>query len=198
MTKNRLLRSTPALGAVLATLALAGCGGGNSPRPVTNGEDESVNVQAGNLVYQVQISRTINPHAVDDSQYLEGFAPADIRTSGADELFSVWVRAQNTTDTPHESTDDFTVIDSAGNEYDPIRVSDAAENPFVYRSQLIEQESGNGQPIYPDPSSANGTGPIKGSMLLFRVPVTIYQNEPVELRIVPIEGGRPSTVTLDL
>ncbi|HEY4279849.1 MAG TPA: hypothetical protein VGM91_16605 [Conexibacter sp.] len=196
MTKNRLLRITPALGAVAATLALTGCGGGNSATPVTTGEDESVNVQAGHLVYQVQLSRTLNPHAVDDSQYLQGIDPAELRTGGADELFSVWVRAQNTTSTPYQSTGDFAMIDAAGNEYDPLPVT--GTNPFKYEPQLIEQTSGNGQPTYPDPSSANGTGPIRGSMLLFRVPVTIYQNEPVELRIVPEEGGEPSTVSLDL
>ncbi|MDO8209234.1 hypothetical protein [Conexibacter sp. CPCC 206217] len=192
---NRLLRTPPIIGALLASMTLAACGY-NQTEPVTHGENESVNVQAGNLVYQVQISRALNPEAVDDSQYLEAVDPAEARLSADDEWFGVWVRVENTTDTPHESTDEFKVKDAAGNEYEPIPIGDV--NPFKYAPRLVEQKSGNGQPIQPDPDSASGSGPIQGSLVLFKVPHTIYQNSPAELEITPTEGGEASVVELDL
>lgn len=195
MTTNRLLRRTPPLAAaLLAALTLAACGSDNGP--VTVGESEAVNVQAGNLVYQVQLSRELNPEAVDDRQYLDGVAPAEAELRRDEQWFAVFVRAQNTTDTPRESTGEFKVLDAEGNEYEPVEV--AKTNPFAYTPRIVGEAGGNGQPILPDPESASGTGPIQGSMLLFKVPYTIYQNAPVELEIIPTEGGEASTVLLDM
>lgn len=179
------------IGALLAALTLAACGSDHGP--ITRGENESVNVKAGDLVYQVQESRELNPEAVDDSQYLEGVTE---ELTGEEQWFGVWVRAQNTTDEPHESTDEFRVLDAAGNEYEPVEIEDV--NPFKYAARVVEQTDDNGQPVLPDPESAAGSGPIQGSLLLFKVPYTIYQSAPVELEIVPTEGGPASTVLLDM
>lgn len=192
---NRLLRTPPLVGALLVALSFAACGY-NASEPVTRGENESVNVQAGNLVYQVQISRALNPSSVQDSQYLEGVDPAEATLRPEDQFFGIWVRAENTTDTPHESTDDFKILDAAGNEYEPIEIEDV--NLFKYSARVVEQKSGNGQPILPDPNSASGAGPIQGSLVLFKVPHSIYQNSPVEFEITPTEGGEASTVVLDM
>ncbi|ADB50226.1 hypothetical protein [Conexibacter woesei] len=191
MTK-RLLRIPPLVGAVLAALTLTACGSDHGP--ITHGELESVNVRAGELVYQVQISRALNPTAVDDSEYLEGVAEPDLTRE--EQWFGVWIRAQNTTDQAHESTDEFKVLDAEGNEYEPVEIADT--NPFKYAPRLVEKSDDNGQPLLPDPDSASGSGPIQGSMLLFKVPYTIYQNAPVELEIMPTEGGEASTVQLDM
>lgn len=192
---NRLLRTPPLVGALLVSLTFAACGY-NQTEPVTHGENESVNVQAGNLIYQVQLSRALNPESVDDRQYLEGVDPAERSLTAEDQWFAVFVRAENTTGTPHESTDDFKVLDASGNEYEPIEVAES--NPFKYSARIVEEKTGNGQPLLPDPESASGTGPIQGSMLLFKVPHTIYQNSPVEFEITPTEGGEASTVQLDM
>lgn len=192
---NRLLRTPPLVGALLVSLTFAACGY-NQTEPVTHGENESVNVQAGDLVYQVQISRALNPDGVDDRQYLQGVNPADSSLDAEDQWFGVWVRAENTTDTPHESTEEFKLLDASGTEYEPIEIVET--NPFKYSARVVEEKSGNGQPLLPDPESASGSGPIQGSMLLFKVPHTIYQNAPVELEIVPTEGGEPSLVVLDM
>lgn len=193
MTK-RLLRTPPLVGALLAALTLAACGSDHGP--ITRGELESVNVQAGNLVYQVQISRALNPAAVDDHEYLEGVVPAEATLRTDEQWFGVWVRAQNTTDTAQRATSEFAVRDAANHEYEPIEIADS--NPFKYVPRVIEQAGGNGQPLLPNPDSAAGSGPVQGSMLLFKVPYTIYQNSPVELEITPTEGGPASTVTLDM
>ncbi|MBB4662552.1 hypothetical protein [Conexibacter arvalis] len=191
---KRLLRTPPLVGALLAALTLSACGSDHGP--ITRGELEAVNVQAGNLVYQVQISRQLNPAAVDDSEYLEGVAPAEATLRSDETWFGVWVRAENTTDQPHRATSEFAIRDAFDNEYEPVEIADS--NPFKYAPRVVEQASGNGQPVLPDPISAAGSGPIQGSMLLFKVPYSMYEASPVELEITPTEGGEPSTVLLDL
>jgi hypothetical protein len=179
---------------MLVALSFAACGY-NASEPVTRGENESVNVQAGNLIYQVQISRALNPQSVQDSQFLEGVEPSEAELRPEDQFFGVWIRAENTTDKPHASADDFRLKDAAGNEYEPIEIEDI--NPFKYSAKVVEEKTGNGQPILPDPNSASGAGPIQGSLVLFKVPHTIYQNAPVEFEITPVEG-LVSTVQLDM
>lgn len=191
---KRLLRTPPLVGALLAALTLSACGSDHGP--ITRGELESVNVQAGNLVYQVQISRALNPAAVDDSEYLEGVVPSEATLRTDEQWFGVWIRVQNTTDTPRRATAEFHIRDAMDNEYEPIEIDDS--NPFKYLPRVIEEAGGNGQPLLPNPDSASGAGPIQGSMLLFKVPYSMYQSSPVELEITPTEGGEASTVTLDL
>lgn len=195
---NRLLRIPKPLAAPLAVaavaLTLSACGG--NEEPATHGESEAAYVEAGNLYYQVQISRELNPFAVDDAEYLTG-VPNPVESLGdQDEWFGVWVRAQNTTDEDHESASEFKVVDAAGNEYEPVELGE--DNVFGYQPRVVEKKSHNGQPLLPNPDSASGSGPIQGSMLLFRVPYSIYSNQPVELEIVPPEGGSASTITLDM
>lgn len=191
---NRLLRTPPLVGALLVALSFAACGY-NASEPVTRGENESVNVQAGDLVYQVQISRALNPSSVQDAQFLEGVDPAEAELRPEDQFFGVWIRAENTTDRPHLSAGDFRLLDAAGNEYEPIKIEET--NPFKYSAKVVEKKTGNGQPILPDPNSASGAGPIQGSLVLFKVPHSIYQNAPVEFEITP-EEGLVSTVQLDM
>jgi hypothetical protein len=195
---NRLLRIPKPLAAPFAVaavaLTLSACGG--DEEPVTHGHSEAVYVEAGHLYYQVQISRELNPFAVDDAEYLQG-VPDPVESLGReDEWFGVWLRAQNTTDEDQEAASEFKVVDAEGNEYEPIELGD--ENVFGYQPRTVEKKTGNGQPLLPNPDAAAGSGPIQGSMLLFRVPYSIYSNQPVELEIVPPEGGDPSTITLDM
>lgn len=191
---NRLLRTPPLVGALLVALSFAACGY-NASEPVTRGENESVNVQAGNLIYQVQISRALNPSSVQDSEFLEGLDPADADLRASDQFFGVWIRAENTTDRPQPAADEFRLMDAVGNEYEPIEIADS--NPFKYTARVVEKKSGNGQPLLPDPNSGAGAGPIQGSLVLFKVPHSIYQNAPVEFEITPQEG-LVSSVQLDM
>jgi hypothetical protein len=182
------------LAAIAAALTISACGGDSEP--VTHGHSEAVYVEAGNLYYQVQISRELNPFAVDDAEYLQGVTDPVASLGREDEWFGVWLRAQNTTDDDHEAASEFKVVDAAGNEYDPVDLGE--DNVFAYQPRTVEKKSDNGQPLLPNPDAAAGSGPIQGSLLLFRVPYSIYSNQPVELEIVPPEGGDASTVTLDM
>jgi hypothetical protein len=190
---NRITRF-PLLAAVLllAALALVACGG--AKQPTTEGDSEGAYIHAGPLVYQVQMSRELNASNVEDREYLQGL-PADTPAlAGDEEWFGVWLRVQNATDQAHPSTSDFKIVDTTGAEYEPIALP--ATNPFAYRT--VDVESDAGQPVQPDPESGAGSGPIQGSMLLFKLKTAVYSDRPLELEITPPDGGAPSSVVLDL
>lgn len=192
MTNRIPRRSLLLTAALLAALTLAACGG--AKQPTHDGESEGAYVEAGPLIYQVQMSRELNQHNIEDVEYLQGL-PADASPlAGDEEWFGVWLRVQNATDVDHRSAGDFTIVDTVGTKYEPIELP--ATNPFAYQSALIQSEAG--QPVYPDSESGAGTGPIQGSMLLFKLNTSIYSNRPAELEIESPEGGEPSKVVLDL
>lgn len=192
---NRLLRlPLPVAAALLAALTLAACGG--AKQPTTHGEGEGSYIQAGPLVYQVQMSRELNPANVEDVEYLQGLPAGTPRLAGDEEWFGVWLRVQNATDQAHRSAGEFKIVDTTGAEYEPIPLP--ATNPFSYQPATVQSADGEASPVQPDPESGAGAGPIQGSMLLFKLKTAVYADRPLELEITPPEGGEPSSVVLDL
>jgi len=178
--------------ALLVALTFVACGG--QKQPTTHADSEGAYIQAGPLIYQVELSRELNPANIEDAQYLEGL-PADTpRLAGDEEWFGVWLRVQNATSESHPSASDFTIVDTTGVTYEPIALP--AANPFSYQPTSVESDEF--QPIKPDPESAAGSGPINGEMLLFKLHTDVYSNRPLELEITPPDGGEPSSVVLDL
>jgi hypothetical protein len=191
---NRTLRLPLLLAAALAAaLTLVACGG-ESENPTHHGHGEGAYIEAGPLVYQVQMSRQLEPGNVEDVEYLEGLPAGEPALRGDELWFGVWLRVQNATDEDHRSAEDFKIVDTIGTHYEPIELP--ATNPFAYESALVQSEQG--QPVYPDPESGAGAGPIQGSMLLFKLNTSVYANRPIELEIESPEGGEASTVELDL
>jgi hypothetical protein len=191
---NRLLRY-PVLVAVLlfGVLALAACGTSET-EPTKHGADEGSYIQAGPLVYQVEMSRELNASNVEDAQYLAGLPAGTPRLAGDEEWFGVWLRVQNATSQEHLTASQFRIIDTTGASYTPIPLS--AGNVLSYQPSVVQSEGG--QPVYPDPNSAAGSGPINGAMLLFKLNTSVYANRPLNLEITPPDGGAPSSVVLDL
>jgi hypothetical protein len=190
---NRLARIVLSAGAaLLAALGLAACGGQQQPTP--HGESEGVYIQAGPLVYQVQMSRELNPDGVEDREYLAGLAADEPAPAGDEEWFGVWVRVENTGEDAQPAAEEFKIVDTIGTEYEPIELPE--QNVFAYHPRDVEGK--DGQPLLPDPESAAGSGPIQGAMLLFKLSTSVYANRPIELEIVPPGGGEASTVELDL
>jgi hypothetical protein len=191
--KNRIPRTILMLAAaLLSALTLAACGGEKDP--TTHGESEGSYIQAGPLVYQVQISRELNPYNIEDAQYLQGLPTGTPKPTPTQEWFGVWLRVQNPTDQVHPRASDFRIVDTLGNVYKPIPLP--ASNPTAYA--LGNVATAKGQPVYPNPEAVAGSGPVQGSMLLFKLDTSAYANRPLELQIVPPGGGAPSTVVLDL
>jgi hypothetical protein len=190
---NRLHRLLlPASAALLAALTFAACGG--HKQPTAHGEGEGAYIEAGPLIYQVQMSRELNPSNVEDAEYLDGVAADASQLAGDEELFGVWLRVQNTSDDALPTAEEFKIVDTVGTEYEPLELPES--NPFSY--QPIELEGEQGQPVYPDPDSGAGAGQTQGAMLLFKLRTSVYANRPIELEIESPDGGEPSTVVLDL
>jgi hypothetical protein len=182
----------PALAALLCALALGACGG--KRQPYTVGENEGALIKVGPLTYQVQLSRELNPQNVEDRQYLAGLASGTAQPKGDEEWFGVWIRVENPTKQAHQTAREFKIVDTTGAEYRPIPLP--ATNTLSYQPSNVQGQ--DGQPVFPDPQSVAGSGPIGGAMLLFKLRTDVYANRPLELEITPPNGGTPSRVQLDL
>lgn len=177
------------LTALLASGALMVVGGcGNKQATRTLGETEGVYVSVSDLVYQVQISRILNPADVEDQTYLSGVAPEVTPPAPDETWFAVFMRVSNPSSEVLEPTSQFSIVDTQENEFEPLPV----DNPFAYRPEMLR-----GGAIYPDTNSIAGEGVIQGSMLLFKVKISSLQNRPLELKIES-ELTPPSEAVVDL
>jgi hypothetical protein len=170
---------------------VAGCGGYKTA-VTTIAETEGVYVDVAGLTYQVQLSRYLNPGDVEDKQYLQGLPPGVSPQLPGDEIwFGVWMRVKNYSGGPLMPTDKFVIEDTEGNKFEPVPL-DSATNVFVYDPILLQQSQ-----VLPTPDTAASSGPIQGSLILFRLKTTSLQNRPLKLSIEH-EGADSAEVDLDL
>ena len=200
--------------AVLLALALcaavfaAGCGE-EKELHVVEGEP----LELGELSYNVQITRLLNPDDPEDEGYLAG----QERPEPGHAYLGVFLTIENDGDEEAEVPYAFKVRGTQAAEgashgagiYDPIPSSS------VYALQLPGQdESTTGgiapgaiddlQPTtipaegeIPIPDSTAAEGVIGGAMLLFLVDQNVAENRPLELE-VPGDGGEHGFVELDI
>jgi hypothetical protein len=171
-------------------VVLAGCG--NKTALTTVADTEGIYVDVGGLTYQVQLSRFLNPGDVEDKQYLQGL-PAGVpaQLPGDEIWFGVWMRVKNYSDPALTPTNEFVITDTEKNQFRPVPL-DTATNPFVYEPILLQHAQ-----VLPTPDTAAASGPIQGSLILFRLKTDSLQNRPLILTIE--QGGtEPGEVDLDL
>ena len=154
---------------------------------------EGLAVSVGGIEYTVYITRELNPALPDDRGYWRG---EEAEPGFA--LYGVFVQACNRsgdndddhveTDT-YEATEDFVVVDTQGNEYEPLEAEE--ENVFHYHPQELEPGA-----CIPEEGSLAQLGPTAGAMLPFKFPLEAGENRPLELEIRG--GGEEAAVELDL
>lgn len=171
----RRLRTLLLLIALPLVVGLAGCGNKMDTR--TLGETEGVYVDVADLVYQVQISRVLNPDDPEDRAYLRGLPPGESRLEPGETWFGVFMRVSNETKQTHKPASSFRIVDTEEAEYEPIDL-DPEANPFAYQPDPLR-----GGAVYPDSESVAAGGPIQGSLVLFKVRFTSLNNRPLELFI---------------
>jgi hypothetical protein len=183
----RLRLLTPFMVLVLA-LALSACG--NKEKTVHFGATEGAYLDSGDLKYQVQISRELNPADPEDKGYLIG---ADQTTLAPSDLwFGVFMRVQNTTDGTHPAAREFELSDTQGNTWRPIPLP--ADNVFAYRPADLPAGG-----VLPTPDSPAAQNTIQGSLLLFKIPYANLQNRPLVLTVVdPNNPADKAEVDLDV
>ena len=161
---------------VFVAAVVAGCG--NKEPIYTLAETEGTYVDVAGLTYQVQMSRFLNPGDVEDRQYLMGLPQGVPAQLPGDEIwFGVWMRVKNYSDEALMPTNSFTVVDTEGTEYRPVPL-DVRQNPFVYVPHLLHHAQ-----VLPAPDSAAASGPIQGSLILFRLKTDSLQNRPLRFEL---------------
>jgi hypothetical protein len=178
MTARRLACLLSAL--LLLAAGLAACGETENKEELVEGEP----VELGELQYNVLFSRFLNPHDVEDAEYLIGQPPPE-----PDQLYlGVFVEILNKNKESAESIPSGWVIhDTAGDSYSPL----PSESPYAlhFDSPIPAEDQ------VPALDSTPEVGPINGSLILFSIPDSATDNRPLELTI-PGEDG-PAKVELD-
>ncbi len=182
--------------ALLAATALAACG--NSETRVTTGTyagesgKNAPYLNVGSLVYQVQLSRELNPANVEDAAYLQGLTPAQRQLKPGEEWFAVFVQVYNHTSTPHLAAPSIAISDTQNNVYTPI--VPAETNQFAYRAGLIPANSR--VPAY---STIAANGGTQGALLLYKIHVVSLDNRPLTIHIVdPTDATQTASAVLDV
>ena len=188
----RLRRPLAILVALLASGGLAACG--NHPdenASVVRAETEGLYLDIGDLKYQVQVSRQLNPDDIQDRSYLEGVPVADRELEPDQVWFGVFMRVQNETSAPQLPSNDIQIVDTQEEIFRPIVLD--ATNLFAYRS-ADAVPADDTVPLRDTPAFDS---PIRGSLILFKLTLTSLGNRPLELK-VQSRTGRQQTGIIDL
>lgn len=186
MDRVRKLRWLPAAlvaVALAATFALTACG---EEEKREGAEGEFITV--GDVDYQVQLTRLLNPEQRPDSSFLRGQVgiPAD------EAYLGVFLRIENDGDKPYRPPRDMKVVDTQGNEYLPL---DTIQSGFGL------DFAGDIPPgdVTPPANSPASFSPTSGALVLFRITQeSATDNLPLELEI-PVEGEEePARIELDV
>lgn len=166
---------------VAAALLVAGCGEEEEEFDVVEGEP----VELGELLYNVQITRFLNPSDPEDEAYLSEQPAA----TSDEEYLAVFMTIENEGDSSAELPEEMTIRDTRDSTYEPL------ESESVYALELGSTVPAGGD--VPEPDTPAASGPINGAMVLFRVDRTVNENRPIELEI-PGDAGEEGRVELDI
>ncbi len=178
---------------VLLALGLAGCGAVSPQNPhVADADNNGAYVTAGQLTYQLQVSRELNQYGTEDSQYVKGLPAGYVQPDPTQEWYGVFLWAKNQTHSPQTTTDNFEIVDTQGNTYYPVKLNSYV-NPFAWTSQTL-------QPLgtEPGPNTVASEGPTQGGLLLFKINDTAYANRPLTLYILGSGNQKLASISLDL
>jgi hypothetical protein len=181
---SRLRKFPLALPAVLAVLALSACGQAHT-RVTTGtyageGGADAPYLYVGPLIYQVQVSRQLNPFNVEDAAYLQGVPLSERKLEPGQEWFGVFMQVYNTSNLPHQATTDLTVSDTQNNTYTPIPLS--ATNLFAYRGGLVPANS-----QLPAPGTIAYLDSAQGQLVLYKIQIASLNNRPMQIKIIDPE-----------
>lgn len=201
---SRLLSGRPPSRSILALLALAVVLGlsacGDSHTKVTGGTyagESGANapyLDVGPLVYEVQLSRQLNPFDTEDSTYLVGLTPAQQHLAPGEEWFGVFLQVYNNSEVGHlaASALSMRITDTQGSVYRPTIPNPT--NPFAYRAGFLPAKS-----RIPALDTVAADGPTQGALLLYKIKLTSLDNRPLELHLVdPLDPSQTASAELDV
>lgn len=165
------------LAAGAAASAVAGCGEEETTH-VIEGEP----LELGELSYNVQLTRFLNPDDTEDAEYLAGQPPEPRGQS----YLGVFLVIENHSEQALPSAEEYEIVDTQEQSFEPVD----SESPYAL--EIGGSVPAEGQ--LPLPDSTAQTGPIQGAMLLFLVDESVTENRPLELEI----GGEDAAGTVEL
>lgn len=193
---SRLRKFPLALPALLAVLALSACG--DSHTRVTTGTyagESGANapyLNVGPLIYEVQLSRELNPANSEDASYLEGLTPTERKLEPGQEWFAVFMQVYNNSNREYPAASSLTISDTQENIYTPIVPGEG--NQFAYRAGIVPPKN-----QIPLPGTVADDDPAEGLVLLYKIEVVSLDNRPLELKIVdPENPAESATAELDV
>ncbi len=189
---SRLRRPAAVLAAVLVAVGLAACGKHlDEEARIVHIEFEGLYLPVGELKYQVQASRQLNPADEQDRPFLSGVPAADRELQSDQVWFAVFLQVENEASHPLPPSGKIEIHDTQDNVYEPIELE--RSNPFAYRS-TEPILPGEVMPVRDSPAFAS---PSQGAMLLFKLKLQALDNRPLELKIEN-ETAPPQTGIIDL
>ena len=179
--RSRSPRAVLAVLCPVALMLLAGCGSSHSRVSTgTYAGESGANapyLDVGPLIYEVQISRQLNPWNTADATYLQGVPPAQGKLLPGQEWFAVSLQVYNETTKPLLATSAIALSDTQGNIYRPVPLGPT--NLFAYRGGIVRSK--NMLPIPGTPARVFGS---QGQLLLFKIATISLDNRPLEIHIV--------------
>lgn len=178
---------------LLAGAGLSACGNHHDKEAtIQRIESEGFYLSLGELKYQVQLSRQLNPDDPQDKPLLIG-VPAGERELEPDEVwFGVFMQVENESKQALEPSSEIEIIDTQEEVFAPLDLADT--NPFAYRaSEAIP--AGETVPLPDTPAFDTA---IQGSMLLFKLKSTALDNRPLELKIESSTTAQTGIIDLDV
>src|SRR5947209_16864440 len=117
MTARSTARRAALLAAsALAATALAACG--HKQANPTTADTEGQYVRAGDVTYQVQLSRQLNPYSTEDRSYFAGASATPVRP---DQMwFGIFLWAKNESKHDLTTSASIDIVDTQGNTYYPV------------------------------------------------------------------------------
>ncbi|MDP2711716.1 MAG: hypothetical protein Q8O56_10905 [Solirubrobacteraceae bacterium] len=178
---------------LLCSGGLAACGvHHDKSAPIQHIESEGFYLSLGDLKYQVQISRQLNPDDIQDRAFLNGVNPSE-RELGENEVwFGVFIQVENEADRPLRPSGEIEITDTQDEVFAPLALTEA--NAFAYRST----EAIPPGEILPLPDTPAYDTAIRGSLLLFKLTLESLDNRPLELKIESSTTRQTGIIDLDV
>ncbi len=206
MSLRRLLSLRPlwvAVVAVALVVSVTGCatssyssvkqkpGGPLVGHEVADSENDGTYIQAGGMTYQLQISRQLNPYAVEDSQYIKGLPAGTTAPTGTQLWYGVFLWAKNQLHHADATANNFEIVDTQGNRYYPVKL-DASVNPFAWTSETLTPGA-----TEPGQDTVAAQAFTQGKLLLFKLNNSVYDNRPLTLYLLGANGQKIGSISLD-
>ncbi len=188
-----LRRPLAVLAALLVSGGLAACGKHlDEEAKVIQIENEGLYLPLGELKYQVQGSRQLNPGDIQDRALLAGIPAAQQGLKDDEVWFGVFLQVENESDHPLNPSGKIEIIDTQEDIFTPLALEDS--NQFAYRSK----DPIPGGELAPAPDTPGFNTANQGSMLLFKLTLDALDNRPLELKIESSTTEQTGIVDLDV